>query len=293
MARTSSIFNEPLSGNLGNQTLKNYGGTQVAVSRFRTTAAKGSGASYEQRLTRLQMPNVVLAGSQLKQWLPCLFEQNKYFKTPYAHFLSHNQSAKLPYLRKADVEQKQCHWGPLVVGCGSLMPITLKWQRDFACTSIEVPSDFSRSSTTIGALSSILVSSSYKISPGDYLIFIVAHTLGHYDVALQRRLFSTTPIIGYFRVDPTDSNTIESCDTLGDVVVREYYDRVSHYYLSIDCPGGSSAAIVHVRKVGTKYLCSPATMSLGGDAGNYAEEARSPEWTQICAESYGYKESIL
>lgn len=124
MAQTLSIYNNPLSGNLGNQTYKNYGGKQVVTTRFRTTSAKGDGASRAQRDTRMLMPNLTLVGSQLGEWLSALWENNKFFKRPYTHFISHNMKRKLPVLPKSMIDEKRCVWGDLQVSCGTLPPIS-------------------------------------------------------------------------------------------------------------------------------------------------------------------------
>lgn len=293
MARTPSIFNNPMTGNLGNQTFKDYSGTQVVTSRFRTTSATGAGASYAQRLVRLELPNIVLAGSQLKQYLPCLFEKNKYYATPYTHFISHNKNAVLPCQPKYDVEKKYCHWGKLVVACGSLPYIPLSIDKNWAASDIVADSAIVQSSTSVGTLSSYLMRSSYQFLEGDFIFFIVCTTSAHQDSTTGQMVYISTPRFGYFQIDPNSNVVLDNVPTLSEVLIGTVSPSPGSYRVSVGCPQTGSAAMVHIRKIGNRYLSSPATMVLNNNAATYEQAATSQDWVDMCAQTYGYKPDIL
>lgn len=293
MARTPSIFNNPLTGNLGQQTFKDYSGTQVVTSRFRSTSAKGSGASYAQRLVRLELPNIVLAGSQLKKYLPVLFENNKYYSTAYTHFISHNKNTMLPCQPKYDIESKYCHWGKLVVACGSLPFIPVRSSRYVVHTDIDLGEHLLMYNETVGWLSQKLIDANYGFLPGDYIFFISTLTDAHQRSSDQQWVYRTTPKFGYFMIDPTSSVVLNSVDTLGDIYLNTDMNTPGKFFFGVDVPDNGSAAIVHIRKIGNRYLSSPASMCLMSSAALYEQWAASDEWIDMCAASYGFKPDIL
>lgn len=293
MAQTLSIYNNPLSGNLGNQTYKNYGGKQVVTTRFRTTSAKGDGASRAQRDTRMLMPNLTLIGSQLGQWLPALWENNKFFKRPYTHFISHNMKRNLPVLPKELIDEKRCVWGNLQVSCGTLTPIVYSIAaNDSLVTNIAITTTGLLASKPWGTISQEIISKNSGWSDGDSIVFVQVH---YWDSpmptdfaveyctakvsALTLNVNSDTTL-GYSWKGPAIALTGAASGSISNAICKQN--------------GGTDQwAVVHVSKSRGQYLASSQTMTSDFAGSDTLEAMFSQDYLDYCAGTWGYKDKIL
>lgn len=293
MAQTLSIYNNPLSGNLGNQTYKNYGGKQVVTTRFRTTSAKGDGASRAQRDTRMLMPNLTLIGSQLREWLPALWENNKFYKRPYTHFISHNMSRALPVLPKDFINDKRCVWGQLQVSCGSLptLKVLLDSNKDLL-VGIKVNSSTSFDTMSIADFSSMVVSLNTNFNDGDYIVFIRAQYENVIFSAPQDP-YVTTCVISALRLDKKGIGSVSANFKGSSVSLASGSSSVLGTSLLISGSSDDSWACVHVRKERGRYLASSQIMSWDFNGASYVDNMFRQDYIDYCAASWGYKDKIL
>lgn len=293
MARTSSIFTTPLTGNLGNQTLKNYGGTQVAVSRFRTTSAKGEGASKAQRETRLLMPNLTLIGSQIKDWLPALWENNRLYKRPYTHFISLNLSRDLLVLPKQMIDAKLCIWGQLQISSGSLptLSCTQTLEKGFS-TDILCPHTSDIGSMSLGSFSQYVLDMNPRFRPMDFLVFVVAEYFD-YSIAAPATPWYVTSFVGAIQLDPKATALVDYSFKGIRVPLVGRSQFGGSYVLAVDDTTDKSIACVHVRKERGTYLASSQVMSWNFYGIDDIALMKSSEYIDYCAASWGYKDKIL
>lgn len=293
MAQTQSIYNNPLSGNLGNQTYKNYGGKQVVTTRFRTTSAKGEGASRAQRDTRMLMPNLTLIGSQIKEWLPALWENNKFFKRPYTHFISHNMARTLPVLPKELIDQKRCVWGNLQVSCGTLTPIVYSLNSsDALVTNIRLSQSGSLASVSLGAISQSIIASNQGFADGDSIVFVrVEYTetrVGGSMLALY--CFSNVSAI---TLSSKSSATLSASWKGNAISLSGASSGLSGNSITIPNAGSASWAVVHVSKARGQYLASSQTMTTDFSGSDDLPDMFEQPFLDYCASSWGYKDRIL
>lgn len=293
MAQTQSIYNNPLSGNLGNQTYKNYGGKQVVTTRFRTTSAKGDGASRAQRDTRMLMPNLTLIGSQLKDWLPVLWENNKFFGRPYTHFISHNMQRDLLVQPKELIDDKRCIWGKLQISCGSLPVVTCTQQLDVGFwTNIVCPNNTNLGSMNLSDFSAAILGANPNYKEGDFIVFVRA---------FYEEINSEAPQVTYYCIPSISAITLDtyatgsvSANIKGDsITLKAFSPSSGQYRLGVNRSDDASWACVHVRKERGKYLASNQVMSwvfYGADDIDYLERQ---DYLDYCAASWGYKDKIL
>lgn len=293
MAQTNSIYNQPLSGNLGTQTYKNYNGKQVITARFYTTSAKGSGASRAQRDTRMLMPNLTLIGSQIKEWLPALWEHNKFFHRAYTHFISHNMRLNLPVMPKEQIDIQNCVWGGVQISYGTLPPIRYYHSDDnrHVC-DIQVQLSSTVSNSTLGAFSKAVIAANPAFRDGDSLVFVRA---------VYTSFTSESPIQGYYCTPLISALTLDINSTLlvpatikGDSIqlstANSTYGSSS---LFIQNEALNSVAFVHVRKHRGNYLASSQTMSTDFYQHTRLDNLFDPQYIDYCALSWGYKDRIL
>lgn len=293
MAQTLSIYNNPLSGNLGNQTYKNYGGKQVVTTRFRSTSAKGEGASRAQRDTRMLMPNLTLIGSQLRDWLPALWENNKFYKRPYTHFISHNMSRTLPVLPKDLISDKRCVWGQLQVSCGSLPPLMmLRNSNKDLLVGIKVNSSTSFGTMSIADFTSMILGKNDDFRDGDFIVFIKAH---YVDVAhpAPQVPYYTTCAVSALKLDTKGVGSVSA--NFKGVAVSLMSESSSSLGTSLRISGSSddSWVCVHVRKERGQYLASSQVMSWDFNGAGDIDFMFRQDYIDYCAASWGYKDKIL
>lgn len=293
MAQTQSIYNTPLSGNLGNQTYKNYGGKQVVTTRFRTTSARGDGASRAQRDTRMLMPNLTLIGSQIKEWLPALWENNKFFKRPYTHFISHNMARTLPVLPKELIDQKCCVWGNLQVSCGSLPPIVYAVNSsDTLMTNIKIAQTGYLASVSLGALSQSIIANNPNFSNGDSLVFVRCY----YNSVSSSAPLTPLRCFGYVSAITLDVNSRSSLSASwkgSAISLSGGNTTIAGNAITIVNATSYSWAIVHVAKLRGQYLASTQIMTSEFAGMDELADMFSSAYIDYCAASWGYKDKIL
>lgn len=293
MAQTSSIYNTPLSGNLGNQTYKNYGGKQVVTTRFRTTSAKGDGASRAQRDTRMLMPNLTLIGSQLREWLPVLWENNKLYKRPYTHFISHNMQRDLPLMPKQLIDEKRCCWGNLQVSCGTLPTIVYNiTASDDLVTDVNIDYTASLLSASFGAFSNSLLARNPSFSEGDSIVFVAA--------TYHESSFSGAPAVPIYTTAAVSALTLNVGSTLsvrqafkGPAVNLYGFSSSFGSNLGILNAGSCSWGMIHVRKVKGRYLSSSQTMTDSFAFSDEVDLMLQPDYIDFCANSWGFRDHVL
>lgn len=293
MAQTSSIYNAPLSGNLGNQTYKNYGGKQVVTTRFHTTSAKGEGASRAQRDTRMLMPNLTLIGSSIKDWLPVLWENNKFFKRPYTHFISTNMQRDLLVLPKQMIDLRRSVWGELQVSSGTLSALHFNVNsNDDFYTDIVVNSSTSFDSVNWGSLSQTIINRNPDWSDGDSLVFVrVAYSPGGTFDGFHP--YYSTPLITALTLDVNSSDIVRDSFHGAPLSISGIANTPYGTTLGIHNAGGYAWAVVHVRKYRGQYLCSSQVLTLSGMDSSFFDEMKSKSYITFCASSWGYKDKIL
>lgn len=293
MAQTQSIYNNPLSGNLGNQTYKNYGGKQVVTTRFRTTSAKGDGASRAQRDTRMLMPNLTLIGSQIKDWLPAFWENNKFFKRPYTHFISHNMQRDLLVLPKELIDAKKCNWSQLQISCGSLPPIST-WQSYEGgwYTNISVPHNSSIESVNIADFSTYVIEHNQDFKDGDFIV-IVKVAYEEASSGAPYTAWTSTPSICAIQLNTKGTGTVAVNKKGANIQLAVKTLSSSDYYLACYRSFDDSYACVHVRKERGAYLASSQNMSWLFYGVDDMEDMRKQDYLDYCAASWGYKDKIL
>lgn len=293
MAQTQSIYNNPLSGNLGNQTYKNYGGKQVITTRFRTTSAKGDGASRAQRDTRMLMPNLTLIGSQLGEWLPALWENNKFFKRPYTHFISHNMKRNLPVLPKEFIDLKRCVWGDLQVSCGTLTPIVYATGDDgYLRTDLIINTTGALSTKTLGSISTDIITHNPGWSNGDSLVFIQVR---YQETSTLGTLYASycTPTISALTLDVNSSKTLSASFKGPSIALVGAQSGTISNAICKQSAGNYQWAIVHVSKARGQYLASSQTMTSVFAGSEELESMFQQEYLDYCASTWGYKDKIL
>lgn len=293
MAQTSSLYNAPLSGNLGNQTYKNYGGKQVVTARFHTTSAKGEGASRAQRDTRMLLPNLTLIGSSIRPWLPALWESNKFFKRPYTHFISHNMKRGLLVLPKSLIDMRKCCWGELQVSCGTLPTIPLNFDsNDNFVTNIQVSSSLPFDNQSWGIVSKYIIEHNADYLAGDSLVFIRVTYWGEYVAAGVIPYYSTS-VVTALTLDPESTDVVRNSFRGPVIGIVGVLRPGNTYSLGIPYSGGSSLAIVHVRKSRGQYLSSSQVMSLDALDADFFRDMQTNDYLRYCAGTWGYRDKIL
>lgn len=293
MAQTQSIYSAPLSGNLGNQTFKNYGGKQIVTSRFRTTSAKGSGASRAQRDTRMLMPNLTLAASQIKEWLPALWENNKFFKRPYTHFISHNMARELPVLPKELIDEKRSVWGELQISCGTLQPLVYDINNsDQLTTNIVLAQTGSLTYVSWGDISKSIISSNSRFQDGDSIVFVSA-SYEYYPTLSEYSAVCCRPSISALTLD-VNSNSVLNLVWKGRAInLRGARSGFFGNVITIDDGAFASWGIVHVRKVRGVYTCSSQLMTTDFANNEGLVTMASKPYLDYCAGSWGYRDNVL
>lgn len=293
MAQTQSIYNSPLSGNLGNQTYKNYGGKQVVTTRFRTTSAKGDGASRAQRDTRMLMPNLTLIGSQLKGWLPALWENNKFFKRPYTHFISHNMKRNIPVLPKELIDEKRCVWGNLQVSCGTLRPIVYSIAENGSLvTDIAITTTGLLAAKSWGTISQEIISKNQGWSDGDSIVFVQVRYRDS-PVPADFPVVYCTAEISALTLN-VNSNSSLSLSWKGPAIALS--GAASGSISNAICKQAGYTrqwAVVHVSKSRGQYLASTQSMTDDFTGADELERMFDQEYLDYCAASWGYKDRIL
>lgn len=293
MAQTQSIYNNPLSGNLGNQTYKNYGGKQVVTTRFRTTSAKGDGASRAQRDTRMLMPNLTLIGSQITDWLPAFWENNKFFKRPYTHFISHNMKRDLLVLPKELIDAKQCIWSELQISCGTLPIVQCKQTLDGGWyTSIALQSSANVESMSIADFSKIIIEKNPDFRDGDFIV-IVKVAYEEASSGAPYTAWTSTPLICAIQLNTKGTGSVAVNKKGANIQLSVNTPSSGSYRLGAYRSWDDSYACIHVRKVRGSYLASSQTMSWNFYGIDDMEDMRKQDYLDYCAASWGYKDKIL
>lgn len=292
MARTRSIFNNPLRGNLGNQTFKNYSGTQVVTSRIYETKTKGDGATLDQRISRLLMPNITLCASEIKQYLPVLFEENRYNKNAYTHFLSHNMGKVFPVLPKDMIERKLCYWGAYQVSCGSLPSIRVDYNDTYLKVALYVHHDALGNARSVADLSKDLIELNSGWEEGDYFVVIrlrYMETPSSVEVANGY----TQSYFSWLKVDTKNTELVRNAWHGSKFALRDISATSTTWQIAFNDQDQDAVAVVQVRRKGSKFLSSTSVL-VGSDYFNdCCERYSSDPYLTECAATWGYKEESL
>lgn len=293
MAQTLSIYNNPLSGNLGNQTYKNYKGKQVVTTRFRTTSAKGDGASRAQRNTRMLMPNLTLIGSQIRDWLPALWENDKFYKRPYTHFLSYNMKRSLPVLPKELIDARCCCCGSLQISCGTLRPITYYLEADHTFwVDLQLTTTGTLDNITLGEFSRQIVSYNDGYNDGDFLVF-VSSSYSARPVAEAFSPIVSKMSVSALKLDVTSTKSLASTWKGPNVYIKGVAIENEGTMLSIVNGFYTSWAVVHVVKSHGQYLASSQTLNTEFSRSADLAAMSNADYLDYCATSWGYRDKIL
>lgn len=273
-------------GNVGDIAFRQQGGQTIMSERIRQNASGGEGASYNQRLQRCRLANVVNMYKVIRRFEAKAWESKGARVSDYNMFASKNLSATQIYLPKDYANLGATVMARYMVSQGSLAQIAVTWLDSNPITSVKASGIVFDENLTVAALSAAIIEQNPDFKDGDKLTFGVLRR--------QNIVITGASIPGhvaeYIEFELNTSSEATAVDVL----------KSTNASLAVDASGSLSVAVpvdaegfilVHTREANSKLFCS--TQYIVMRALTYGNQYSNKEWQEYCAGTYGYKPQVL
>lgn len=282
MAIYTGIFRKT-KGNVGDIAFRNQGGQTVMSERIRSNSSAGDGATYNQRVQRCKLANIVNIYKVIRRFEAKAWENKSSRVSDYNMFAKKNLPTNEVYLPKTYANVGACRPARYMVAQGSLPQVLLTWLGGPAVTNVALGGLVIDATTTVGALSEAVIAANSDFENGDKLTFA--------NLVYQGITVGGTTLPGLvaeyieFELNTASADLVQSNLATANASLVSSNDKLAMQLQ------GVAAMVVHTREINGKLYTS--TQYMVTESTSTANPYGTEEWIRQCADSYGYQPTVL
>lgn len=270
-------------GNVGDIAFRNQGGQTVMSERIRSNSSAGDGATYNQRVQRCRLANVVNFYKVIRRFEAKAWENKGARVSDYNVFAQKNLPTNDVYLPKSYANVGACRPARYMVAQGSLPQVSVTWLGGPAVTNVALGGLVIDATTTVGALSEAIIAANSDYENGDKLTFA---NLRYQGITVGS---ATLPglVAEYieFELNTASADLVQSNLETNNASLVSSDGKLA---MQLE---GSAMMVVHTREINGKLYTSTQYVVL--ESTSAANPYGTDEWIRQCADSYGYQPTVL